>query len=60
MLLHYFKEEKLKFKVQYFENYAFAQLLVFVKCVLKWVLLSIESVKISKFDDGPKLHIYHF
>ena len=42
----------------YLENEAFAQEMVFVKNVLKWVLLPIYIVQISKFADGPKQQIY--
>ena len=36
-------------------NDAFAQQMAFVENGLKWAHSSIESVKISKIHDGPKL-----
>ena len=42
----------------YLENEAFVQEMVFMKKVLKGVLLPIYIVQISKFAAGPKYQIY--
>ena len=42
----------------YLDNKAFAQKMVFLKNILKWVVLLIYCVKISKTSDGIKIQIY--